>query len=63
MAGECILLYNQLEDGNVDESSVHENRRVRKGSKYYGKIQMWDPAMPHGFDVRTGKITRVKDEL
>jgi len=61
--GDCILLYNQLEDGNIDEFSVHENKRVRKGSKYYGKIQMWDPEMPHGFDPKTNKISRVKDEL
>jgi prolyl 4-hydroxylase len=41
--GKAVLFYSQLPDGNMDEFSQHEARKVRTGEKWLTNLWVWDP--------------------
>lgn len=44
-AGDAILWYNMLEDGNADEMSLHEGMPVAQGEKWAANLWVWDPKL------------------
>jgi len=41
--GKAVLFYNILPDGNMDDLSQHEARKVRRGEKWLINLWVWDP--------------------
>jgi prolyl 4-hydroxylase len=71
--GSMVFFYDLLEDGNVDERSLHSGTKVIKGHKWVSPLWLWEPSRnggPHGFgdlsqgalDAAAGKQTG-RDEL
>lgn len=42
--GKAILFYSQLPDGNMDDLSQHEAKKVRLGEKWLVNLWVWSPA-------------------
>eukprot|EP00468_Gymnochlora_sp_CCMP2014_P008847 CAMPEP_0167757654 /NCGR_PEP_ID=MMETSP0110_2-20121227/10043_1 /TAXON_ID=629695 /ORGANISM="Gymnochlora sp., Strain CCMP2014" /LENGTH=474 /DNA_ID=CAMNT_0007643863 /DNA_START=54 /DNA_END=1478 /DNA_ORIENTATION=- len=42
-AGDAVLWYNMLPDGNADEMSLHEGMPVGSGEKWGCNLWVWDP--------------------
>ena len=42
-AGNAVLFYNVLPDGNMDDLSQHAAGKVGKGVKYLANVWVWDP--------------------
>lgn len=45
-AGDAVLFYNMLEDGNGDDKSLHAGMQVLEGTKYICNLWTWDPKLP-----------------
>ena len=45
--GGCnaILFYDMLEDGNMDELTLHEGLPVLQGEKWIANLWVWDPLL------------------
>ena len=41
--GSCILFYDMLPDGNMDELTLHAGLPVKKGEKWLANLWVWDP--------------------
>lgn len=41
--GKAVLFYNILPDGNMDDLSQHEARKIRLGEKWLINLWVWDP--------------------
>lgn len=41
--GKAILFYSQLPDGNMDDFSQHEAKKVRDGEKWLVNLWAWGP--------------------
>jgi hypothetical protein len=41
--GSAVLFYNILEDGNVDDLSLHAALPVGQGEKWLANVWIWDP--------------------
>ena len=48
--GDAVLFYDMLEDGNVDELSLHAALPVLSGEKWICNFWIWDPKvdLTHG---------------
>ena len=42
-AGKALLFYNTLPDGNKDDLSQHQSKRVLRGEKWMANLWVWDP--------------------
>jgi prolyl 4-hydroxylase len=40
--GDAIIFYSMLEDGNLDEASLHGGCKVLQGEKYGANLWFWD---------------------
>ena len=43
--GSAVLFYSQLEDGNMDDYSLHAALPVKKGEKWLCNVWIWDPSV------------------
>ena len=41
--GSCAMFYNLLEDGNVDDLTMHAALPVKQGEKWLANVWIWDP--------------------
>ena len=44
--GSAVFFYHLLEDGNVDDLSLHGDNVLRQGEKWVANVYVWDPRMP-----------------
>ena len=42
-AGRAAMFYNMLEDGNVDDLTLHAALPVNEGEKWLANVWIWDP--------------------
>ncbi len=42
-AGNAVVFYNMLPDGNLDDLSQHTSKLVESGEKWMGTLYVWDP--------------------
>ena len=61
----AIFWYEMLEDGNLDQATVYQHKRVENGEYIMGHIAVWDPYLPEDGDPRMNHATmfRMHDEL
>lgn len=52
--GNLMFFYDLLEDGNMDEYSLHAGEPVEAGEKWIGAAWIWEPA-------RSGGVEKVKE--
>jgi len=41
--GRCAIFYDMLEDGNVDDLTLHAALPVKEGEKWLANVWIWDP--------------------
>jgi len=61
VAGNGVIYYNQLTDGNVDGQAAYEFSEVKKGNVKLAKLVLWNPEHACGDKRFTGLAE--KDEL